>query len=175
MAAIPFFLYSTGSAPSTTSGGARSLLAFWIGGASDSSTAVPPHRVVGLPGKKTRAELYGEIERRKKNRFGRKWWDEFLAAEAAALARADETSSKPLQRALERAVDVAGEAVEAASEDQPSQAAAELTALLRAAASATTFRKAITEANAAIAMAEAIMAQLAEFEDEEEAIMLLLN
>lgn len=39
---IPFFLYSTGAPPFVVTGGNRSMLAFWLGGASSTTGAVTP-------------------------------------------------------------------------------------------------------------------------------------
>ena len=62
MAGYPFFLYRTGAVPTVVNGGVRSMLAFWMGGASNPGGAAPPTptptptpkpggagRVVGLP------------------------------------------------------------------------------------------------------------------------------
>ncbi len=136
-------------------------------GAFGSTPPTPPAVVVGWIGKlrHTRKELEERLDRQRANTFGRRWFNEYLAAQAKALEKAEETESEPLREALEEAVEAAAEAVEAGQEVPG------LTAALDAAASASHLATSIRLARQVVEMALAYE----ENEDELAIEMLLLH
>ncbi len=136
-------------------------------GAFGSTPPTPPAVVVGWIGKlrHTREELEEKLERQRANTFGRRWFNEYLAAQARALEKAKKTKSETQREALEEAVEAAAEAVDAGRE------VPDLTAALNAAASASHLATSIKLARNVIEMALAYE----ENEDEEAIEMLLLH
>ena len=96
-----------------------------------------------------------------------------LAAERHVADRADAARSPVARQALDAALDVTAEAIEKIEQyDQETRRVAELTQLLEDAARAESARKIAANANRARAAAKRIVAEL---EDEEDAIVLLLS
>lgn len=180
---LPYLLYQVGAvggaAPATV--GFSSLLAPWVGGAGSSGTAT--HPAVGWPARRIkRAELERRLQEQRDNTFGRRRWAELKAlatAEEAASRLAIETQSKSQRKALEAATQAARDTARAATEAQAFPAAQidALTLALQAAASATRIKASLDEARHAVVLANALMAELqrlADQDDEEEAVALLL-
>lgn len=108
-----------------------------------------------------------ELERRlAAQKSERRWYDDFLAAAKAVRVRANTTKSEKQRRALIYAAELAADAVaEAIAEEREAPPA--LIAELAAAAGA-------SRVTASIRHAETVIAMVAEWEDEDE-IMLLLS
>ncbi len=125
-------------------------------------------RAVGWIGKlrHTRKDLEERLAKQRANTFSRRWFNEYLEAEAAALERAKEAKGKQ-RAALEEAVEAANEAVVEALDD--GRSLEELTRSLNAAANATRVTASIRHAEEVIRLAA-----LAEYDDDEETIELLL-
>ncbi len=145
------------------------LLLLFQGGFGSTPPTPPPAVVVGWIGKLRhgRKDLEERLDRQRANTFSRRWFREYLEAEAAALERAKEAKSAKQREALEEAVEAANEAVVEALDD--GRSLEELTRSLNAAANA-------TRVTASIRHAEEVkrLAAIAEWDDEEEAIELLL-
>lgn len=112
--------------------------------------------------------------------FTRKRFDELMAAERAlanAERKADETQNKKVSKAVNAAALVAEQAIEALRANEAIELAetAKLTRALEGAARAKSVAETISQARAAQVLAKAILAELEEIEDEEAAIMLLLQ
>lgn len=120
----------------------------------------------------------GSIVRYAPHTYSRKDYDKYLAAkraQAEAERKAAELKDSKRKRILEEAAAVAEEAIEAAEAAREDANLVSLTNLLEAASSAGRVKDAIKQSRAVIAEANAMLAQMKEMEDEEEAIMLLLN
>lgn len=127
------------------------------------------------------SDLERELERERP--FSRKRFEELRAAEIAqaeAQRAAEELKASKRKRAIEAAAQEAAKALRAAATEQADEAreAAELLAMtnaLEAAVGARTTKEAIEQANLAKRAAIALMTMFADLEDEEAAVMLLLN
>lgn len=170
--AIPFFLYRTGNVPSVVSSGPRSMLAFWMGGASSSGTA--PRRSVGGLG---RSKRYVSLE--KPDVWSRTLTPKnlreiraLLKAEHKAADKADQLKQAEAKDALNEAADAAREALETIHQaDIAPPPIDRLTKLLEGASRAKQSADVISQARQAVEIANQIVADI---EEEEEAIALLL-
>ncbi len=121
-----------------------------------------------VPGfRHTRKDLQERLSRQKSNTFSRRWFDEYLAAQAAALDRAENAKSAALRRALEDAVDAASEAV-AKAIDNEQDIGDDLAKALNAAASA-------SRATASIRLAQAVIDLAADEEEDDDEFFMLLH
>jgi predicted DNA-binding WGR domain protein len=124
--------------------------------------------VVGWPGRlrHTRKELENRIKAQRANTFGRKWFEEFLDAQEAALAKAGKAKSEKQREALVEAV--------AATQQVDTEAeATALSALLAAAVNASRVTASIKRADEVVRLAA--RRELDDEDDDEEAMMLLLH
>ncbi len=130
---------------------------------------------VGWPGRPgrfrhTRKQLEDKLRRQQADTFGRRWFEEYLAAERVALARADKAKSAKQREALEAAVEAADAALEEVIEDGRIE---ELARILNAAASATRVTASIKLARAVVELSSRAAQEASD--DDDEAIMLLLH
>ena len=113
----------------------------------------------------TPEELEGKLARQKENTFGRRWFDDYIAAQNAALARARDTKSERLREKLEEAVTATSQEVADAIDE--GRAPIDFNAALNAAANA-------KRTSAAIKHSETVLHLVNEEYDEEEDIAILL-
>ncbi len=118
-----------------------------------------------------RKELEQKLKRQRSETFSRRWFDEYLKAEEAALERAEKTKSPKQREALEDAVNAASEAVAEAIDD--GRDIEVLARALHAAAGASRITASIKLAGIVVELAK--RAEQEALEDDDEAIMLLLH
>jgi membrane glycosyltransferase len=138
-----------------------------IGLGSPGSGAAPQN--VGWPGRlrHTKKELEEKLRRQRANTFGRRWFEDYLAAQARALEKAEKAKSAKQREALEEAVEAADEAVDAAIEQ--GREVHDLTVALNAAASASRLTASIKHARNVV-----VLASTYEDDNDEETVELLL-
>ncbi len=118
-----------------------------------------------------RKELEQKLKRQRSETFSRRWFDEYLKAEEAALERAAKSKSPKQREALEDAVTAASEAVAEALDDGRDIEA--LTRTLHAAANASRVTASIRLAQTVVALAKS--AEAAALDDDDEAVLMLLH
>ncbi len=119
----------------------------------------------------TRSELEQKLKRQKSGTFSRRWFDEYLRAEEAALERAEKTKSVKQREALEQAVEASAEAVSAAIDE--GRELHDITVALNAAASASRVTASIKHAKAVLELAR--RAEQDALEDDDESVLMLLH
>lgn len=149
---------------------------------SSTPSPPPPPPAVGFPGRTIkRSEFEQKLKDQRDNTFSRRWFDEFQAAkkaQAEAERKAEELTASKQQRALERAAQAAADALNASEQIEAVELESRLTSMtaaLEAAAGAGKVREAIKQARAAENFAISIMAYLDEMDDDEAAVMLLMQ
>lgn len=129
----------------------------------------PAAKHVGWIGKRRHdpKELERRLKAQQGNVFGRKWFDEFLAATEAAIERAERTRSERHKQALYDAVNAASDAAANAIDGEFEPPSAVMLALNAAACA--------SRVTASIRHAQAVAMLAMEENDDEEALMLLLH
>ncbi len=123
--------------------------------------------------KRTKRQLAELLKAQREETFSRQKYEEDLkAAELAAAEAADKAKNAEKKAALEAAADAAAEVYEIPS--LPRVDVTELTAALNAATSAKQTKEAIHQANIALALANHLVMEAGD-QDEEEIIMMLLS
>src|SRR5271169_371600 len=67
--------------------------------------------------RRTPEELERKLKQQRDDTFGRRWFDDFLKAETAAQARAQNTKSEPQREALDSAIEAASREVDQAIDE----------------------------------------------------------
>ena len=160
---FPFLLYSTGAVPKgPTTGGMRSMFAFWMGGANGNGVFVPPvtKKVGGWPGKV---------------REQPRWWEqlELEYAEKEARKRVLELPAKsPERKALTSAIKAVEQVRKVAERtENVTEEVAEVAFDLLSAVQAESLGELLRMAREVDAYARRVRAEL---EEEEEAVVLLM-
>jgi hypothetical protein len=122
-------------------------------------TVVVVKKKVGWGFRHTQEELEARLRQQKTETFGLRWYDDYLAARAAAAKRLESTKSDPHRKALSEAVDAADEAI-------APETVMGITEMLKAAAGAKRLTASLKHARA--------LADLALYDDDEEVIEMLL-
>jgi hypothetical protein len=135
------------------------ITAFQKNAFQNNAFQIATRKKVGWGFRHTRQELEAKLQQQKSETFGLRWYDDYLAARAAAIERIESTKSRPHREALVEAVDVADAVVNP-------ETVFDLARELKAAAGA---RRVTASLKHAI-----VIAALASYDDDEEVIEMLL-
>ncbi len=133
--------------------------------------------VGGFTGRKVKkAELDRALKEQRDETFSRRRFEELKAAEEAAALKAQKAKSAKEKAALKKAAEAAAEVVEEVKEREfvPDYEIERLTMALQAASEASKSSVAIREAGLAARAAQAVLDQIADDDEEETLIMMLL-
>lgn len=141
-----------------------------IGGTT--GTPAPTVKHVGWIGRRRHdpKDLERRLKEQSDSTFNRRWFAELLEAQDALIAKAAKAKSEAQRRALEEAAEAAWQAAERAEAELSTENLDSLAIAFQAAANATRATAAIRKANEAV-----LLARQLEFDDDEEAIELLLS